>query len=51
MTFQVGDSVSLKKDPRDPWLVLKVLTGNRYKIGNPHGHNKIVHADEIEPIK
>jgi hypothetical protein len=56
--FKVGDSVTIKKDPLDSWLVIKVrigllgMMGGRktawaYEIVNPHSHKRTVFENEI----
>lgn len=52
--FKVGDSVSLKSDPTDAWLVIKVFPATHYppssyRIVNPYDHERTVFESEIEP--
>lgn len=50
--FKRGDTVRLKADPTDSWLVLKDRYAGygfwRYLIGNVHGHEREVREEEIE---
>lgn len=52
--MSIGDGVRLIADPTHSWLVAGILVKaqhRKYRIMNPHGHERTVDEDEIEPVE
>lgn len=45
-----GSLVRLRGEPLHVWRVIKVLADGRLKIMNPHSHERVVRANDVEEV-